>query len=156
MEVNARVQVEHPVSEYVSGIDIIKEQILACGGNSLGINQKDINLYGYAMECRINASAPGKVKLYLPPGGFNVRVDSFLYSGCEVSPFYDALLAKLIVHAQDRQEGISRMQRALSEFILEGVPTNIDEQKNILAHPLFKKAKFGTDILSQILMEDKS
>jgi acetyl-CoA carboxylase biotin carboxylase subunit len=156
MEVNARVQVEHPVSEYISGVDIIKEQILTCSGEKLRIDQKDIVLRGYALECRINARTPGKVTLYLPPGGFNVRVDSFLYTGCEVSPFYDALLAKVIVYGDNRQEGIARMQRALDEFILEGVDTNIMLQKSILSHPLFRKGSFGTDILSHIVKEVKN
>jgi acetyl-CoA carboxylase biotin carboxylase subunit len=156
MEVNARVQVEHPVSEYISGVDIIKEQILTCSGEVLDLTQKDITLRGYAMECRVNAKTPGTVSLYLPPGGYNVRVDSFLYSGCEVSPFYDALLAKVIVLAGDRSEGITRMQRALDELILEGVDTNIPLQKRILAHPLFKSGDFGTDVLSYVLQEEKN
>ncbi len=156
MEVNARVQVEHPVSEYISGVDIIKEQILTCSGDKLNIEQKDISLHGYAVECRINARTPGKVTLYLPPGGFNVRVDSFLYSGCEVSPFYDALLAKVIVFGNNRLEGITRMQRALDEFILDGIDTNITLQKSILAHPTFRKGNFGTDILSHIIKEEKN
>jgi acetyl-CoA carboxylase biotin carboxylase subunit len=156
MEVNARVQVEHPVSEYISGVDIIKEQILTCSGEALDLTQKDITLRGYAMECRVNAKTPGIVSLYLPPGGYNVRVDSFLYSGCEVSPFYDALLAKIIVFAGDRSEGITRMQRSLDELILEGVDTNIPLQKRILAHPLFKSGDFGTDVLSHILQEEEN
>jgi acetyl-CoA carboxylase biotin carboxylase subunit len=156
MEVNARVQVEHPVSEYISGVDIIKAQILTCSGEQLTLSQKDITLNGYALECRINAKTPGKVELYLPPGGFKVRVDSFLFSGCEVSPFYDALLAKVIVHGSDRMEGITRMQRALDEFIIDGVKTNIGMQKNILKHPLFRKGNYGTDILSHILKEEKN
>jgi len=156
MEVNARVQVEHPVSEYISGVDIIKEQILTCSGEKLTLTQDDITLNGYAVECRINAKTPGTVTLYLPSGGFNVRVDSYLYSGCEVSPFYDALLAKVIVFAANRKEGITRMQRALDEFILEGVDTNIEMQKTILAHPRFRGGDFGTDVLSHILQEDKN
>ena len=95
MEVNARVQVEHPVTEAITGVDIIKEQIRACTGEALTITQHDIVLKGYAMECRINAKAPGRVQLYLPPGGFRVRVDSFLFTGCEVVPFYDSMLAKV-------------------------------------------------------------
>jgi acetyl-CoA carboxylase biotin carboxylase subunit len=104
----------------------------------------------------VNAKTPGRVALYLPPGGYNVRVDSYLYSGCEVSPFYDALLAKVIVYARNRSEGITRMQRALDEFILEGVVTNIPLQKSILAHPRFQGGDFGTDILSHILQEEKN
>jgi acetyl-CoA carboxylase biotin carboxylase subunit len=151
MEVNARVQVEHPVSEMISGVDIIREQILACTGEKLSVSQKDITLSGYSMECRVNARAPGRAQLYLPPGGFGVRVDSFLYTGCEVVPFYDSMLAKVIVHADNRAQGITRMERALSEFILEGVPTNIEMQNQILANPVFRKGKFGTGLLEVIL-----
>ena len=151
MEVNARVQVEHPVTEAITGVDIIKEQIRACVGEALTVSQKNIVLHGYAMECRINAKAPGKATLYLPPGGFRVRVDSFLYTGCEVVPYYDSMLAKVIVHAENRAEGITRMERALSEFILEGVPTNIEMQKQILANPVFRKGQFGTGLLADIL-----
>jgi acetyl-CoA carboxylase biotin carboxylase subunit len=155
MEVNARVQVEHPVSEFVSGVDIIREQIRACTGDALSIKQENVRLQGHAIECRINAKAPGKATLYLPPGGFRVRVDSFLFTGCDVPPYYDSMLAKVIVHGDDRQEAIVRMERALSEFILEGVPTNIESQKKILAHPAFRKGKFGTSLLVEVMKEAK-
>jgi acetyl-CoA carboxylase biotin carboxylase subunit len=155
MEVNARVQVEHPVSEFVSGVDIIREQIRACTGDALSITQSDIHLQGHALECRVNAKAPGKATFYLPPGGFRVRVDSFLYTGCDVPPYYDSMLAKVIVLGDSRAEAITRMERALSEFMLEGVPTNIETQKKILAHPTFRKGKFGTSLLADVLKEDK-
>jgi acetyl-CoA carboxylase, biotin carboxylase subunit len=155
MEVNARVQVEHPVTEAICGVDIIKEQIRACVGEALTITQKDVNLQGWAMECRINAKAPGKAAFYLPSGGFRVRVDSYLFTGCDVVPFYDSMLAKVIVHADTRAEAINRMERALSEFMLEGVPTNIEMQKKILGNPVFRKGKFGTGLLAEILKEAK-
>ncbi|HEQ72238.1 MAG TPA: acetyl-CoA carboxylase biotin carboxylase subunit [Spirochaetia bacterium] len=155
MEVNARVQVEHPVSESISGVDIVREQIRACSGEALSVTQDDITLLGYSLECRINAKAPGTAGLYLPPGGFRVRVDSFLYTGCTILPYYDSMIAKVIVHADSRQEGIARMERALSEFILENIPTNIDQQRTILAHPLFRKGDFGTDLLSKVFKEGK-
>jgi len=155
MEVNARVQVEHPVSEFVSGVDIIREQIQACVGEPLSFTQKDIQLSGHAIECRINAKAPGRATFYLPPGGFRVRVDSYLFSGCDVVPYYDSMLAKVIVHANNRNEALVRMQRALSEFLLEGVPTNIEQQQKIIAHPIFRKGVFGTSILQEIFKEAK-
>ncbi|MBN2352410.1 MAG: acetyl-CoA carboxylase biotin carboxylase subunit [Spirochaetales bacterium] len=155
MEVNARIQVEHPVSEFVSGVDIIREQIRACTGDALTMSQADVRLQGHAIECRVNARAPGTAAFYLPPGGFRVRVDSFLYSGCEVPPYYDSMLAKVIVHADNRLEAIGRMERALSEFLLEGVPTNIEAQKKILAHPTFRKGAFGTSLLAEVLKEEK-
>ncbi|MFO8065068.1 MAG: acetyl-CoA carboxylase biotin carboxylase subunit [Spirochaetota bacterium] len=153
MEVNARVQVEHPVSELVTGVDIVRDQILACSGESLGKTQDDITLRGYAVECRINARAPGRVTNYLPPGGYGVRVDSFLYNGYFVPPNYDALIAKIICYGDNRDEGIRRMQRALSEFVLEGVPTNLDIQKRILEHKTFQSGKFGTGLLASIMEE---
>ena len=155
MEVNARVQVEHPVSEFVSGVDIIREQIRGCSGDALSVSQADVRLQGHALECRVNAKAPGRAALYLPPGGFRVRVDSYLITGCDVPPYYDSMLAKVIVHADNRLEAITRMERALSEFILEGVPTNIESQKKILAHPTFRKGKFGTSLLAEVMKEEK-
>ncbi len=153
MEVNARVQVEHPVSEMVSGVDIIKAQIRGAAGEDLGFTQDDIILEGSSIECRINASAPGTVSYYLPPGGISVRVDSFLYPGYKVPPQYDSMVAKLIVHGATRQEAIARMLRALDEFELEGVPTNIETQKRIISSSIFRSGKFGTSALETILKE---
>ncbi|MFP4067997.1 MAG: acetyl/propionyl/methylcrotonyl-CoA carboxylase subunit alpha [Spirochaetaceae bacterium] len=153
MEVNARVQVEHPVSELVTGVDIVRDQIRACAGEDLGFTQDDINLRGYAVECRINARAPGRVTNYLPPGGYGVRVDSFLYNGYFVPPNYDALIAKIICYGENRREGVRRMQRALSEFVLEGVPTNLDIQKQIVGHKTFQSGSFGTDFLASMMEE---
>ncbi len=151
MEVNARVQVEHPVTEMVTGVDIIREQIRTGSGEKLTLRQEDIDLSGYAVECRINARAPGKIEKYLPPGGFRVRTDSFLYPGYFVPPHYDSLIAKIIVGAADRNEGLRRMKRALGELILEGVPTNRDVQLRILDDPVFRKEEFGTAIFERIM-----
>ncbi len=153
MEVNARVQVEHPVTEMVTGVDIIAEQIRAASGEPLSITQEDIQLRGYAVECRINAKAPGTVTHYYPPGGFGTRVDSFLHTGAIVPPFYDSLVAKLIVHGLDRQEGLARMDRALSEFEISGIPTNIDRQRDIINSRVFQSGEFGTDVLTHIMKE---
>jgi acetyl-CoA carboxylase biotin carboxylase subunit len=153
MEVNARVQVEHPVSEMVTGVDIIREQILACCNNSMSVSQADIRFDGYALECRINAATAGKVTEFRPPGGFRVRTDSFLYAGCTVPPYYDHLVAKVIVHARDRREGIARMQRALAETVVSGITTNIGLQRKILATKLFLSGDYGVDMLSRLEKE---
>lgn len=150
MEVNARVQVEHPVSEMVSGIDIIREQILSASGSELSVKEDSAFPRGWAMECRINAKAPGTVLSFLPPGGREVRVDSFLYQGYRVPPYYDALLAKVIVRGRDRIECIARMDRALFEFFLEGVETNLSSQRAIIGSSLFRDGAYGTDILSRL------
>jgi acetyl-CoA carboxylase, biotin carboxylase subunit len=153
MEVNARVQVEHPVSEMVTGVDIIRQQILAGGGEALEIRQKDVRLGAYAVECRINAKSAGKITHFVPPGGFGVRVDTFLYAGYSVSPYYDHLVAKLIVTGKNRAEGISRMARALNEFEIEGIATNIPMQKKIIAHPVFRQGSYGTGFIAEVLKE---
>lgn len=153
MEVNARVQVEHPVSEFISGIDIIKEQIKTCTGGKLNFKQDDIVFNGWSIECRINAKSPGKVLQLHSPGGPGVRIDSFLYPGCEVPPFYDALVSKIIVHGADRAECLARMSRVLDEFVIEGINTNIDMQKKIISSRQFNSGNFGTDVLELILKE---
>ncbi|MCF7914464.1 MAG: acetyl-CoA carboxylase biotin carboxylase subunit [Spirochaetaceae bacterium] len=153
MEVNARVQVEHPVSEYISNVDIIKEQIRGCSGEPMDITQDDVLLEGASIECRINASTPGKITRYLQPGGRNVRVDSFLYQGYTVSPHYDSLVSKLITYGRDRRSAIARMKRALDEYVIEGIETNIEVQKKILNSTLFQRGIFGTFGLSRILEE---
>lgn len=155
MEVNARVQVEHTVTEMVTGIDIIKEQIRTCTGEALSYSQSDVKLEGYAIECRINATAPGKVEEFMPPGGFKVRCDSFLTPGYVVPPYYDALVAKVLAAGEDRADGIRRMERVLSEFHLVGFPVNVEMQRKIISHPLFKKGQFGTSILPELLKEDR-
>ncbi len=153
MEVNARVQVEHPVTELVTGVDIIAEQIRAAAGEPLSIAGPMVELRGYALECRVNATAPGTVKHFHPPGGFGVRVDTFLRTGAVVPPYYDALVAKLIVYGRDRREGLARMDRALAEFEIEGVPTNLAMQRNIVNSRIFASGRFGTDALEGIRKE---
>ncbi len=153
MEVNARVQVEHPVSEMVTGVDIIRQQILAASDEPLEIRQEEVRLSGYAMECRINARSAGKVTRFHVPGGFGVRMDTFLYTGYTVPPWYDHLVAKLIVSARSRLEGIRRMESALAELVIEGIATNIESQKKIVSHPTFRKGDYGTGFLGEIQKE---
>lgn len=134
MEMNTRVQVEHPVTELVTGVDIIKEQINIASGEKLRFTQKDVKINGHSIECRINAEnpkfnfrpSPGKVKSFHVPGGYGVRVDSAMYSDYSIPPYYDSMIAKLVVHGENRMEAIARMKRALSEFIVDGIDTNID------------------------------
>lgn len=145
MEMNTRIQVEHPVTEWVTGIDIVKEQIRIADGKKLSYSQEDIRLTGHAIECRINAENPGKgfrpspgtiTDMYLP-GGKGIRVDTAIYSGCEIPPYYDSMIAKLIVWARSRKEAVCKMQSALGEVVIEGVDTNVDYQYGILHHPDF-------------------
>jgi acetyl-CoA carboxylase, biotin carboxylase subunit len=153
MEVNARVQVEHPVSEMVTGVDIIRQQLLAASDEPLEIRQADIRLGAYAVECRINARSAGRVTAMVTPGGYGVRFDSFLYTGYIVPPWYDHLVAKLIVTGRTRAEGLRRMERALGELVIEGIATNIESQKKIVAHPVFRSGVYGTGFLGEIMKE---
>lgn len=153
MEVNARVQVEHPVSEMVTGVDIIREQILACADNAMSVRQEDIRFSGHSIECRINARTAGRVTDFRPPGGFRVRTDSFLYPGCTVPPYYDHLVAKVIVHGSDRREAIARMLRSLAETTITGIETNQALQQKILATKLFRSGDFGVDFLDRLEKE---
>ncbi len=155
MEVNTRVQVEHPISELRSNIDIVYEQIRACNDARFPFTQDSIHIVGSSMECRINARTPGKVLAYHAPGGFGVRVDSMLYPGYTIPPYYDSLLAKIIVYASDRTRCIEYMLAALDELKIEGVQTNIDEHKKILRHPLFLSGNFGTNIYETIFNGDE-
>jgi acetyl-CoA carboxylase biotin carboxylase subunit len=152
MEMNTRIQVEHPVTELITGMDLVKEQIRVAAGEELSFCQEDIEIRGWAIECRINAEnpkqdfrpSPGTVKKYLPPGGFGVRVDSAAYQGYEIPPFYDSMIAKVIVWGQTREEAILRMRRALAEFIIEGVETTIPFHQKVLQHEDFVSGKFDT------------
>ncbi|MGB2180817.1 MAG: ATP-grasp domain-containing protein, partial [Pseudomonadales bacterium] len=139
IEMNTRVQVEHPVSEMVTGVDIIKEQLLIASGQPLSFKQEDIEVSGHAFECRINAEdpknflpCPGKINQFHAPGGLGVRVDSHLYSGYSIPPFYDSMIAKLITYAPTREEALKRMEVALDEMIIDGIKTNIPLQKEIV------------------------
>lgn len=155
MEMNTRIQVEHPVTEMITGIDLIREQISVAAGKPLSFAQKDVKINGWAIECRINAEnpaknfmpSPGKVEFYLPPGGYGVLVDSAVYSGYSITPFYDSMVAKLIVWGKDREEAIQRMKRALDEFVIEGVKTTIPFHQRLLEHELFVAGDFHTKFL---------
>lgn len=153
MEVNARVQVEHPVSEYVSGVDIIRQQILTCTENRMEIDPGPAALSGWSIECRINAQSPGTLTRLDIPGGPGVRFDSFLYNGCTIPPHYDAMLAKLIVHAPTRNQALARMDRALGELVIEGIKTNMAQQRWIIRNKKFKSGIFGTSYYEEIEQE---
>ena len=160
MEMNTRIQVEHPVTEMVTGVDIVREQILSAAGLPLRYKQEDIRFRGHAIECRINAEDPlkftpfpGKITAYHPPGGLGVRVDSFIYDQYTVVPHYDSMIAKLIVHAETREDAIKRMARALDEFIIEGIKTTIFFHKRIMANKDFIEGNIDTSFLERIVLE---
>ncbi|MDH5669002.1 MAG: acetyl-CoA carboxylase biotin carboxylase subunit [Nitrospira sp.] len=158
MEVNTRIQVEHPITEMVTGVDLIKEQIRLAAGHSLSIRQQDVALNGHSIECRINAEdpekftpSPGRITKYNAPGGFGVRVDSAMETGATVVPHYDSMIAKLITHGRDRQEAIARMRRALDEFVIEGIKTTIPLHRRIFEDPDFQKGHVSTAFLDRFL-----
>jgi len=161
MEMNTRIQVEHPVTEMVTGIDLIKEQIKIASGQKLSFHQDDVKLEGAAIECRINAEdpengfspCPGKIENLVLPGGRNVRVDTHIYSGYEISPFYDSLLAKLIVYGRNRDEAVRIMRRALEEFIVTPIKTTIPFHLRILKNPMFLKGDFSTHFVEELLSQ---
>ncbi|PWA13214.1 acetyl-CoA carboxylase biotin carboxylase subunit [Pueribacillus theae] len=163
MEMNTRIQVEHPVTEMVTGVDLIKQQIYVAAGEKLSIKQDDVTFNGWSMECRINAEdpnkkfmpSPGKVEMYLPPGGLGVRVDSAVYPGYVISPFYDSMVAKLITYGATREEAISRMKRALDEFVIDGVKTTIPFHLKLLNHEKFVEGDFNTKFLELYDLSDK-
>ncbi len=152
MEMNTRIQVEHPVTECVTGIDLVKEQIKVAAGAPISFDQASVRVVGHAIECRINAESPrhnfrpspGRVELVYFPGGPGIRVDSHIYPGCEVSPHYDSMIAKLVAHGADRDEAIARMRRALEELIVEGVPTTAPFHQAVLASDAFACGEFHT------------
>jgi acetyl-CoA carboxylase, biotin carboxylase subunit len=149
MEMNTRIQVEHPVSEMITQIDLIQEQIRVAAGEPLGYTQEDIHIHGHAIECRINAEdpeknfmpSPGMIEGYIAPGGFGVRVDSHAYQGYKIPPYYDSLVGKLICWAPTRAEAISRMQRALHDYAITGIKTTIPFHQKLLSHPTFIEGK---------------
>lgn len=158
MEVNTRVQVEHPITEEITGVDIIKEQIRIAAGHPLSYKQNSIKPHGHSIECRINAEdperfvpSPGKITFLLLPGGPGVRVDTAAYTGWIVPSHYDSLIAKLIVHGNNREEAIAKMRRALDEFIVEGIKTTIPFHKKVLSHPAFIKGTYNTDFVEKML-----
>ena len=155
MEMNTRIQVEHPVTELVTGVDLVKEQIRVASGERLSLKQEDVSFHGWAIECRINAEnpaknfmpSPGRIQMYLPPGGLGVRVDSAAYPGYMIPPYYDSMIAKLIVFGDTREEAIARMKRALSEFVIDGVHTTIPFHLKLLTHEKFVEGDFNTKFL---------
>jgi acetyl-CoA carboxylase biotin carboxylase subunit len=157
MEMNTRIQVEHPVTEWVTGVDLVREQILAAAGLPLSVTQEEIQLRGHAIECRINAEdpernfmpSPGTITEYVPPGGIGVRVDSAAYPGYTVPPYYDSMIAKLIVWAPTREQAIDRMIRALTEFRIEGVKTTIPFHLKLLGHEKFREGDVSTRFLEE-------
>lgn len=149
MEMNTRLQVEHPVSEYVSGVDIVKWQIRIACGVLLNFRQEDVKITGAAIECRINAKSSGKVTFLHVPGGPWVRFDTFLYQGYEMLPYYDSMMGKLIVYAKTREEAIRKMNSALCELVIEGVPNNLDEQLEIISDPAFLAGDYHTDFMAK-------
>ncbi len=161
MEMNTRIQVEHPVTEMVTGVDLVKEQILIAAGRRMSLpGTKDLKLRGHAIECRINAEdpdknfmpSPGRITHYHAPGGPGVRVDSHAYAEYSIPPFYDSMIAKLIVHGRDRMEAIERMQRALDEYVIEGIKTTIPFHKRVLAHPKFLRGEITTQFVEKYMM----
>jgi acetyl-CoA carboxylase biotin carboxylase subunit len=149
IEMNTRIQVEHPVTEMVTGLDLIREQLRIAAGEHLGYRQEDVRITGHAIECRVNAENPvtfapsaGRITAWLPPGGREVRVDSHLIAGYAVPPTYDSLIAKIIVHGEDRDEALARMRRALGETVVEGVMTTIPFLQRVLTSDPFVEGRF--------------
>ena len=163
LEVNTRLQVEHPVTEFVTGVDIVKEQIRVAAGRRLSFKQGDIEIKGHALECRINAEdpetfapSPGLIHAFSVPGGPGVRVDSYAHSECTVSPYYDSLIAKIITYGRDRTEAIARMKRTLEMTVIEGIKTSIPLHLKILNDPDFVAARLSTSFMERYMPEKKS
>ena len=161
MEMNTRIQVEHPVTEMVTGIDLVKEQLRVASGEVLSVRQEDVLLQGHAIECRINAEdpmrdfapSPGRISVFHPPGGPGVRLDTHIYSDYVVGPHYDSLLAKIICHGSDRAEAIARMERALAELVVEGLPTSTPLHLQVLRDPVFVRGEATTRYLDERMSE---
>ena len=160
MEMNTRIQVEHPVTEAVTGIDLLKEQIRLAAGEELGRSQKSIAMKGHAIECRVNAEdpvaftpSPGLITAYSAPGGLGVRVDSCAYEQYRVLPYYDSMVAKLIVHADSRPAAIMRMRRALHEYIVEGIETNIPFHRRLMSSEPFVQGRYDTRLVERLVAE---
>jgi acetyl-CoA carboxylase biotin carboxylase subunit len=156
MEMNTRIQVEHGVSELVTGVDLVKEQILVAAGNPLSFSQRDIVLRGHAIECRINAEdpvsfvpSPGVIRYFHVPGGPGVRVDTFAHDGCSISPYYDSLVAKLMAYGRDRPEAIARMRRCLDAMIVDGIKTTIPLHRSLMDDPEFQAGRLDTGFLAR-------
>ena len=157
MEMNTRIQVEHPVTEWVTGVDIVKEQLKIASGEKLSFKQEDITFSGHSIECRINAEnpyknfrpSPGEIKELNLPGGNGVRIDTAVYTGYKIPPVYDSMIAKLIVHGKDREEAISKLKRALDECVIDGIDTNIDFLYKILENNNFRSGNFDTSFIKK-------
>ena len=161
IEMNTRLQVEHPVTEMISGIDLVREQIRVASGDGLSCTQDQVRLHGHAIECRINAEdpetfapSPGLVKNYVAPGGMHVRVDSGLYTGYKVPPYYDSMIGKLIVYGSNRASCIRRLRRALEEFVVEGMKTTIPLHQKLVRDPEFLEGNYTIKWLEQWLAKE--
>ncbi|MBF0447331.1 MAG: acetyl-CoA carboxylase biotin carboxylase subunit [Magnetococcales bacterium] len=162
IEVNTRIQVEHPVTEMVTGIDLVKEQIRVAAGKKLSVTQDEVKITGHSIECRINAEnpenftpSPGTITRYHAPGGGGVRVDSGAYDGYRIQPYYDSMIGKLIVHGKNRKEAIARMMRALDEYVIEGIHTTIPLHQRILRDGAFKNGQYDLNFLEHFLKKSK-
>jgi acetyl-CoA carboxylase biotin carboxylase subunit len=163
MEMNTRIQVEHGVTEFVTGRDLVKEQIQIAAGRPLSFGQRDVVMRGHAIECRINAEdpdrhipSPGTISVFHPPGGPGVRVDTFAHAGCEISPYYDSLVAKLMTHGADRDEAIARMRRALDMFVIEGIQTTIPLHRRVMDDPDFMAGRVDTSFMERYARSQKA
>lgn len=164
MEMNTRIQVEHPVTEWVTGVDLVQTQLLVAQGKPLPFTQKDIEVRGHAIECRINAEnpdqdfrpSPGTIRSLHIPGGPGVRVDSAVYQGYTIPPYYDSMIAKLIVHAPTRHEAIMKMRWALAEFIVDGIDSNIDFQLRLIKNKDFEAGSYDNSFLEKFLRDQKN
>ncbi len=163
IEMNTRIQVEHPVPEMVTGIDLIKMQLEIASGMPIELRQEDVRIVGHAIECRINAEnpdrdfapSPGKVARYHPPGGFGIRMETHIETGCVIPPFYDSMVGKLVCWGKDRNEAIARILRALDEVVIEGVTTTADFHKMVLNHPKFQSSDFNTAFVGELMEAEK-
>ena len=162
LEVNTRLQVEHPVTEFLTGVDIVKEQIRIAAGERLSFKQGDVTFTGHAIECRVNAEdpdtfapSPGVIRAFSVPGGPGVRVDTFAHAECTIPPYYDSMIAKIIVHGRDRQEAIARMRRTLEMTVIEGIKTSIPLHLRILAEPDFVAGRLSTSFMERFIVEKK-
>ena len=159
LEVNKRIQVEHPITEEVTGVDLVKQQILIAAGEKLSISQSDVTLKGHAIECRINAEdpfndfrpSPGRIEMYYPPGGPGIRLDSHAYAGYTIPPYYDSMIGKLIAVGKDRTDALNKMTRALSEFMVTGIKTTIPFELAILQDPDFRRGNYTTTFVERFL-----
>jgi acetyl-CoA carboxylase biotin carboxylase subunit len=159
LEVNKRIQVEHPITEEVTGVDLVKQQILIAMGEPLKLRDSDIAIKGHAIECRINAEdpfddfrpSPGRIEMYYPPGGRGVRLDSHAYAGYVIPSYYDSMIGKLITYGKDRREAMDRMSRALGEYLITGVKTTIPFEQAILQDPNFRRGVYSTAFIEQLL-----